>query len=626
LRLVTSVGTRVARTEAELSVSDSTHNAVTALVKGRLLVVHDGEAGATYELAHEVLVRGWGTLRDWLDADAEERARRERLSEACAEWQRIGRRADATWRGPRLVEAVALDQTNLTVLEREFVAASLRATSSRKLLRNGAIAGVVLLVVAVYVIQRHVAAARLDDAVGAEIAAARVDLETARNARGAQRELSVQAFTVFDAGDGAQGEALWSRTLVQRAQAARTYRSAARGVEAALAKDPTRGDVRDLLGDILLERAELAQVARDDDALDELTGRLAAYDVDGSRRRRASMPGRLVVHTLPGAGVLLDGKLIGTGNVERELPAGSYVVEISALNRAPLRDSVLVERDELVELSLTPPPQVPDGFIYIAPGAFLYGSAADEDTRRIFFSTVPMHRRRTAGFLIARTEVTFGDWLAYVEAQPEAERPKFVPNIPAKLGGGIRLENTPAGWRLTLLPVEHTYSALWGEPIRYEGRKVHAVQDWSKLPVVGISANDALGYTAWLARTGRVRGARLCTELEWERAARGADGRSTPTGHRLEPDDANVFGLSADAELMGPDEVGTHPASVSVYGLFDTAGNAFEWTRGDQPETYVARGGSYYHDGKTADLANRNVSSPVLRDASAGMRVCATPP
>src|SRR6185295_15203377 len=109
---------------AELSVSESTHNAVTALVKGRLLVVHDGDAGATYELAHEILVRGWGTLRDWLDADAEERARRERLAEACAEWQRLGRRNDATWRGPRLVEAVALDRSNLTALELEFIQAS----------------------------------------------------------------------------------------------------------------------------------------------------------------------------------------------------------------------------------------------------------------------------------------------------------------------------------------------------------------------------------------------------------------------------------------------------------------------------------------------------------------------
>jgi formylglycine-generating enzyme required for sulfatase activity len=269
---------------------------------------------------------------------------------------------------------------------------------------------------------------------------------------------------------------------------------------------------------------------------------------------------------------------------------------------------------------------VPDGFVYVAPGWFLYGSAADEDTRRIFFSTVPMHRRRTGGFLIARTEVTFSDWLAYVEAQPEAERGKLLPNLPAKFGGGVKLEHTPAGWRLSLLPVERTYSALWGEPIRYDGRKSHMEQDWSKLPVLGISASDAVAYTAWLARTGRMPGARLCTELEWEHAARGADGRSSPTGRRLETDEANVFGLSSDLDMMGPDEVGSHPASVSVYGLFDTAGNAFEWTRGAQPDTYVARGGSYYHDRKTADLANRNQSSGVVRDPTASTRVCATAP
>jgi formylglycine-generating enzyme required for sulfatase activity len=626
LRLVTSVGTRVARTEAELSVSDSTHSAVTALVKGRLLVVHDGEAGAAYELAHEVLVRGWGTLRDWLDADAEERARRERLSEACTEWQRLGRRSDATWRGPRLAEAIALDQTNLTALEREFVAASLRATSSRKWWRRGVIAGVIALVVAVYVIQRHVAAERLSDAVGAEVATARIDLESARAADRTQRELSAKAFAAFDAGDAANGEALWARTLGQRAVAARTYRAAARGIEAALAKDPTRSDVRELLGDILLERAQLAQVARDADALDELTGRLAAYDVDGSRRRRANTPGRLVVRTLPCATVLVDGKPVGTGDIDRELPPATYLVEVAAPGRAAIREPVMVEREQTAELALTPPRAVPDGYVYIAAGSFLYGSAADEDTRRIFLSTVPLHRRRTDAFLIARTEVTFRDWLEYVEAQPEAERAKLVPNLPIKLGGGVKLEHRTGGWQLTLLPVERTYTAGWGEPIRYEGRKRHAVQDWSKLPVLGISANDAAAYAAWLARTGRLPGARLCSELEWERAARGADGRATPTGRTLEGDDANVSTMTYELDLMGPDEVASHPASVSLYGLFDTAGNAFEWTRGEQPGTYVARGGSYYHDRKTADLANRNQSSGVVRDPTASMRVCATPP
>jgi hypothetical protein len=59
--------------------------------------------------------------------------------------------------------------------------------------------------------------------------------------------------------------------------------------------------------------------------------------------------------------------------------------------------------------------------------------------------------------------------------------------------------------------------------------------------------------------------------------------------------------------------------------LFDTAGNAFEWTRGERPGTYVDRGGSFFHDRKTADLNNRNESSGLLRDPTSGMRLCATP-
>src|SRR5262249_22471551 len=150
---------------------------------------------------------------------------------------------------------------------------------------------------------RHLAASRLADAVGTEIAAARTELEAARGADHQQRALSNASFASFDAGDADRGEGLWSQALAQRAVASRAYRDAARGVEAALAKDPTRTDVRDLLGDILLERADLAVVTHDADAVDELTGRLAAYDADGSRRRRAAMPGHLVVRTSPDGSV-----------------------------------------------------------------------------------------------------------------------------------------------------------------------------------------------------------------------------------------------------------------------------------------------------------------------------------
>ena len=626
LRLVTSVGTRVARTEAELSVSDSTQGAVTALVNGRLVVVHDGEAGATYELAHEVLVRGWGTLRDWLDADADDRARRERLALACAEWQRLGRRADATWRGPRLAEALALDPTNLTPNERAFVAASQRATRARTWRLRAAVVGTIGLAVAVYAAQRYHAAHRLDDAVAAELAAARGNLAAARAADRDARTLAAGAFNAFDRSESDAGEALWARTLAQRAAAARGYRAASRGIEGALAKDPTRDDVRDLLGDVLLERAALAELVRDADARDELVGRLPAYDSDGSRRERSGALGTVTVRAPDGAAIAIDGAAVGTGSASRSLPPGPHVVEVAAAGRAAVHEPVVVERDQTVALELDPPPAaaVPEGYVYLAPGWFAYGSAADEDTRRSFLSTVPLHRRRTAGFVIGRTEVTFGDWITYVEAQPEAARAGLVPNLPLKLGGGEKLEHRDGGWQLTLLPSSRTYTAQWGEPIHYDGRSHQAVQDWRKLPVLGISAVEAEAYAGWLDRTGGLPGARLCSEPEWERAARGPDGRTTPSGRVLEAGDANID-RTHEPGLLGPDEVASHPASISPYGLHDTAGNAFEWVRGERTDSYLVRGGSYYHDRKTADLANRNETSGTIHEPTAGFRLCATP-
>jgi formylglycine-generating enzyme required for sulfatase activity len=52
------------------------------------------------------------------------------------------------------------------------------------------------------------------------------------------------------------------------------------------------------------------------------------------------------------------------------------------------------------------------------------------------------------------------------------------------------------------------------------------------------------------------------------------------------------------------------------------SGNAFEWTRGEHGG-FVGRGGSYYHDAKTANLANRAILSPDVQDATLGLRVCA---
>jgi len=146
--------------------------------------------------------------------------------------------------------------------------------------------------------------------------------------------------------------------------------------------------------------------------------------------------------------------------------------------------------------------------------------------------------------------------------------------------------------------------------------------------VTGIALADAQAYVAWLAASGRVPRARLCRELEWEQAARGADGREYPHGDELAPEEANFDDTYAREPLaMGPDEVGAHPASQSPFGLQDMAGNVWEWTSSSLAAgEYTTRGGSWYFGTNSARASDREVTEPSFRDVSVGLRVCADLP
>jgi len=174
-----------------------------------------------------------------------------------------------------------------------------------------------------------------------------------------------------------------------------------------------------------------------------------------------------------------------------------------------------------------PQPIEPE-MVLIPDGEFLMGSdpSVDKDARD---DEQPQHTLYLPDYYLAKTPVTNAQYAAFVQVT----------------------YRQPGGWK-------------GGKPP--SGKEDH--------PVVNVSWHDAVAYCNWLAEvTGKPY--RLPSEAEWEKGARGTDGRIYPWGNRWDAKRCNT----GESGKEGTTPVGAYPEGASPYGLLDMAGNVWEWTR-----------------------------------------------
>lgn len=644
-RLVGTQGELRTRAESELLEGDATRRPVLeALVRGRVLTTREGDGEAVYELSHASLVTDWPTLREWLDARAEHRAIRARLEVSVNEWKRLGGAKDTLWGAAQLRDSHGLRETELNPDERTFLATSRRALRTARIRLGILLAILPLAAFATWGLikldEAQTRAARVRDA----DAAAQSALIGARESADRFDRLAKEAYRLFDAAKVDEGEAMWEKARAAAITADHAYSDLTLGLERALAVVNDSTVLHSLFADALLERAALAEKMHDTETMNELVQRLPIHDVDGSHRRTWNAPAELTVETdPPGGRVTLEilgpppGRTVqkttdlGVAPASATLNHGTYIVVAKQAGRVEVRLPISLERGERYKVALPLPEEssIPQGFAFIPAGRFLMGSGGDDTNRREFFHAPPLHTVETEPYLIARHETTYGEWLEFLDSLPFEERKLRTPRVETDgFSGALGLTQDDDGkWTIKMRVSGFDVTARQGEPIRYLERTRNVAQNWERMPVAGILDDDLPPYLAWLSETGRLPGARLCTELEWERAARGADDRRYPHGDTLDPDDANfdLTYLTPTTNAAGPDAVGMHPKSRSPFGIDDLAGNVYEWvTPTLNPDGKLTKGGGFDFGPPVAITYYREPSDTVGRDLSVGFRVCAS--
>ncbi len=247
-------------------------------------------------------------------------------------------------------------------------------------------------------------------------------------------------------------------------------------------------------------------------------------------------------------------------------------------------------------------PEDLDAWVEIPPGRFRYGEQREP-------------RRFEQRFWIGRYPVTVAQFQRFLD------------------DGGYRRQKvwSREGWAWRQRHDQLT-PALWNN------REFH-----NPLSPVVVSWYEAEAYCSWTERQWRAGASpgadtipaaaegyrvRLPSEEEWERAARGTEGREYPSGDRFEIHRFNTLESDTKGRGIGTTAVCTYPQGVSPDGVWDLGGNVWEWTRSSYTAPsvyYLTKGGSYYSIDQFSRCAFRYGDAPEGGREVTGFRLAVVP-
>jgi serine/threonine protein kinase/formylglycine-generating enzyme required for sulfatase activity len=263
------------------------------------------------------------------------------------------------------------------------------------------------------------------------------------------------------------------------------------------------------------------------------------------------------------------GDAVKRGTLPINLPAikkGSYVLTIKREGGGILPYPIYVNHSEDKKVELAIPDSIPAGMVYVPGGTFIYGGKESRFYRE--------NRRSLPGFFINKYEVVFSEYLEFWKGLPDGAKKKAYTS------------------RIRFHTDDRTFVDGWNAEGILTDERLQMNH-----PVVGITLDAAKAFCEWKSKqVGEL--IRLPTAEEWEKAARGVDGRKYVWG--------NGFNLAenltltyqhkkADTPVFFRMPPGSFKSDLTIYNAYDMAGNVREMTSSLLPGSdvlYQIKGGS----------------------------------